>query len=792
MTQRFPEILAPVGGREQLESAVKAGADAVYLAGPSFGARSSAKNFSLEQLAEAIRYAHLHGVSVFVTVNTLILDSEMDAAMAFIDFLYRNDADAAIVQDIGLMRQIRAKYPDFPLHASTQMTFHNVAGVRYAKELGFTRVVLPREMNIEEIKLIAKEVDIELEVFIHGALCVSYSGMCLMSSYIGGRSGNRGSCAQPCRKKYSLYSLDEAHTYHLDDARVLSPKDLSASEYLEELLQIPKISLKIEGRLKDAYYVFNVVSAYKKQASGNATAAESQKQLAQSYNRGYTKGFLFGEGIVDYKAGEHTGHRGTFLGKVVETKNGSLVMKLSDDLSKGDEVQARFDDGSSVGARADKIEWNGKARDAVSSGSTVSIPFKHKLQRGTDLYKTYSAKMVSDIDVALHTDAKRWLLRMEVRVIPGQPAYLKANVIAFVDAMGVCDRNFWRKDSAADSNVDSNVDVNVDTYANSSTYSNTHSNTYSAEVLGTEVQAATGKGTDRDRLVEQFGKLGGTPFLLSMEESHFDIADAVFMPISEINRMRRKVVEDLTKMLERRYADRLERPDFSEQRVHLGGSEHEVSEGSKDFEATPSESESVQSESKSASSESKPQPPTSEKLLLPAVISSWDWGKYQSKVDEAKWVELSHVSQLAFQGLADKYVTSAYTVNVVNSRSVDFLRKSGVQRVEISPEIEPSWLDAYQEQNPSKGHSSFIHEISVVDTQSRSITLMRMAYCPVGAHFGGGQKCGLCRKYRFAIRDEKGVEFPLRLDPAHCTVEVLSPSPSQLRGKKMQVQNEDK
>lgn len=234
------ELLAPAGSMETLKAAVNAGANAVYLGGKQFGARRSAANFTEEEIINAIKYCHTRHVSVYVTVNTLIKEDEFSDAMAFVDFLYKNDVDAVILQDIGLLHAIKAKYEDLPCHASTQMTFHNSAGVLYAKRMGFSRVVLARELSFDEVKSIALSVDIELEVFVHGALCISYSGQCLMSSYIGGRSGNRGACAQPCRKHYTL--LNRSTGEAMEKAYLMSPKDLMTYAHLEQLKTLPNLS----------------------------------------------------------------------------------------------------------------------------------------------------------------------------------------------------------------------------------------------------------------------------------------------------------------------------------------------------------------------------------------------------------------------------------------------------------------------------------------------------------------------------------------------------------------------
>ena len=228
------ELLAPVGNKEALIGAINAGANAVYLAGKKFGARAFSNNFEEENLIDAIRYAHLRGVFVYVTVNTLIFDDEIEDLLKFTDVLVENHVDALIVQDLGMIDLMIRRYPMTDIHASTQMNIHNIKQVKFLKKLGVKRIVMARETPLSIIKQIKKNIDIELEVFVHGALCVSYSGNCLMSSMLGGRSGNRGECAQPCRLAYRLYKDNQMIS---NQSYLLSTKDLMTIEYIDQLIE---------------------------------------------------------------------------------------------------------------------------------------------------------------------------------------------------------------------------------------------------------------------------------------------------------------------------------------------------------------------------------------------------------------------------------------------------------------------------------------------------------------------------------------------------------------------------
>lgn len=282
----LPELLAPAGSMEALFAAVEAGADAVYLGGRLYGARAFAKNFDEEEIRTAVRYCHLYGVRVYVTVNTLLFDKELSDALRYLHFLYEAGVDAIISADLGLISLARRHLPDLEIHASTQMSLHNTEGVRFAEELGVTRAVVARECSLSDIRAIVDESPLQIEVFLHGALCVCHSGQCLFSSLVGGRSGNRGECAQPCRLPYNG-----------KDRYPLSLKDLSLSGHVRELIDLGVSSLKIEGRMKSPAYVYGVTSIYRRllDERRNATAEEN-RTLASLFSRGgFTDAYAVGK-----------------------------------------------------------------------------------------------------------------------------------------------------------------------------------------------------------------------------------------------------------------------------------------------------------------------------------------------------------------------------------------------------------------------------------------------------------------------------------------------------------------
>ncbi len=299
------EILAPGGSFKSLLTAIDSGADAVYFGGMRFGARANAANLSNDEIVQAVKYASLRGAKLYVTVNTLADDSELPEVFEFLKFCYVSGVDGVIVQDMGIVNMIRTHFPDFRLHASTQMSIHNLDGVLQAQRMGFDRVVLSRELSFDEIKYIADNSDVELEVFVHGALCMSYSGQCLFSSFLGGRSGNRGQCAQPCRLSYTLLDENE-NPISENDKYLLSLRDLCLVEHIEKLKMVGVTSLKIEGRMKSEAYVSAVCGIYKKYSDGGKVIEEDKRLLENIFSRqGFTQGYYnaeYGRDMLSYSS----------------------------------------------------------------------------------------------------------------------------------------------------------------------------------------------------------------------------------------------------------------------------------------------------------------------------------------------------------------------------------------------------------------------------------------------------------------------------------------------------------
>lgn len=341
-----PELLAPAGGPAALHAAVGSGADAVYLGLPAFNARRSADNFTLDGFAEACAYAHCRGARVYVALNTVILPDEMEEAVGLAREAWEAGADAFIVQDVGLAARLREAVPGVRLHSSTQMNVHSAAGIRAAARLGASRVTLARELflgEVEHLASVAREVGMEVEAFVHGALCVCYSGQCLMSSMIGGRSANRGACAQACRLPYEL--LCEGRPVASPGEHLLSPADLCAIDSLEDLVAAGVASFKIEGRMKAPEYVGTVVAAYRRvldavlaERAAQATD-EERTALASAFSRGFTTAYLLGERGNAMMSYQRPNNRGAFVGRVREVRDGRAFLALEQPLAPGDLVE---------------------------------------------------------------------------------------------------------------------------------------------------------------------------------------------------------------------------------------------------------------------------------------------------------------------------------------------------------------------------------------------------------------------------------------------------------------------
>ncbi|MEG1583717.1 MAG: peptidase U32 family protein, partial [Anaerovorax sp.] len=382
---KIPELLAPAGGFEQLRAAVENGADAVYMGGKLFNARMNAKNFEEEELYQALAYAHVRGVKLYITMNTLLFEEELEEAVSYAKELYEMGVDALILQDFGLAKLIRTYLPNMEIHLSTQGTIYNASGVSAAKEMGFQRVVLARETSLEEITEMTRENVAEIEIFVHGALCICYSGQCQMSREIGGRSGNRGSCGQPCRLPYSIYEEIKGKKVKVkDETFLLSPKDLCTIENLGAFAEAGVSSLKIEGRMKSPEYVATVTRIYRnyldiyREKGSYTVSPQDFKDLNQIFNRGgFTDGYLFGNHGEAMMSGALSKHQGIYLGKVLKNSTGNnyIQVDLEEPLSLGDGIEVRTPGLPGNVVTFLKIVEEGKGNAIKAGGKSIRTAF---------------------------------------------------------------------------------------------------------------------------------------------------------------------------------------------------------------------------------------------------------------------------------------------------------------------------------------------------------------------------------------------------------------------------------
>lgn len=520
MTCKKPELLAPAGNMACLHAAVQAGADAVYLGAEQFNARRGADNFTLDDLRTACDYAHLRGVRLYLTVNTAVLPREEKAAMELVRQAYRAGVDAFIVQDIGIAAEIARTLPDARVHASTQMNTHNEAGVRAVAALGAKRVTLARELSLQEIDHlagVAHELDMEVETFAHGALCVCYSGQCFMSSMVGGRSANRGMCAQACRLPYELHNRALSKGNKALDApgeHLLSPKDLCSVDLLGTLAALGVDSLKIEGRMKSPEYVSAVTSVYRavldracagEEPDPSVRATDEERQvLSEAFSRGFTTAYLEGKRGNDIMSYGRPNNRGVFIGRVGYAKGREVCIDTVEELHEGDVLEFW----TSKGHFAHVLEGFDYDREG-----RVRFDVAKRVNKGDRVFRVRNAQSAFVDDAALPKIAVSGSVSLRI----GQPLSIA----------------FWTKDGVR------------------------------AEAEGAAIEAARTKPVTEEEVREHVDRMGSTPFLL--DELEVDLEDGVGIGFSQLHKIRARALKNLEEELLAAYRartlERLPEPD---------------------------------------------------------------------------------------------------------------------------------------------------------------------------------------------------------------------------------------
>lgn len=527
----IPELLAPAGSIDALKAAVNAGADAVYISGKKFGARKFATNFNESEIEDGLKYAKLRGVKVYVTVNTLISDSQILSVAEYLIWLYKSGVDAVIIQDLGIACLAKEVVPDLDMHASTQMTIHNIPGVKWAYKFGFKRVILSRELGISEVKQIKKESKkIEIEIFAHGALCYSYSGQCLLSSFIGGRSGNKGMCAQPCRKKYILIEgkvdkfgrPSETKSIDIGDKYLLSTRDLAVYESLENIVHSKVDSLKIEGRMRSADYVGIVIKIYRKALDSLShgewkPSLEDISKLKLAFNRGFTGGYLTESHHKLVMSREAPGNRGLYIGRVqnYNEKTNTIVIKTENKfkIDRGDGI-AFLSPKKSNKPKDFKLHSNlsesyGMALETIPKykGDKLLLNVGQQVKVGSKLYLTRSISLNHEARAILKNTSQP---SIPIDIIMSWDDDLKANLSG----------KFMGFDG-----IEHEVNLKSDF----------------------KMEKALKKPLTTVQIENQLQKTGKTPFILGKVSIKYH--DDLFSPISKLNHFRREFLEKANTIL---------------------------------------------------------------------------------------------------------------------------------------------------------------------------------------------------------------------------------------------------
>lgn len=761
------ELMAPAGNEEALRAAVANGADAVYLGGQQFNARQFAENFTLQGIQEAVAYAHERGVKVYVTVNTLLKNSELEEALRYLYSLGESRVDGVIVQDLGLAWAARKLLPELKLIGSTQMTVTDAAGARFLHKMGLKRVVLARELSLEDIALIRKECDIELEVFIHGALCYSYSGQCLLSSLVGGRSGNRGRCAQPCRLPYTLVD-EKGREIEGGAEHLLSTRDLCTLELVPRLIEAGVNAFKIEGRMRRPEYVAVVTRAYRRAIDrflenprDFAVDPEDVRDIAQIFNRDFTNGYFLGDPGAEMMSYGRPSNRGIYLGRILaQEKKGFYRVKLETPLKRGDGVEVWVRRGGHPGLVIEDIRIDGRQVEEASAGSVVSLALPPAARPGDRVFKTSDAELLSRARRSYTSprEERKVPVTMEVWVAPGEPFKLR-----MTDSQG----NAGEAVSAVPAEI-------------------ARRHLLTEEVLRT-----------------QLDRLGNTPYELKDLKVH--LKGEAMVPLSVINQVRREAIATLAarrvagwprpvpsfrefdRALAVLLAERLG-PEVSPtgirekrevpalavavgdlggvaaameagaNRIYLSG---EVWQGKK----TPHPSELAQLLKSSARQEIS---------LIPALPRIWhevEIAEVQKKLEQLIQAGAQRflVGNLGGIQLLRQYGLIGwgdYTLNIFNDLSVRVLQFWGLEGVTLSPELNLKEI---------KGVAPFLPLEVVVHG---ALPLMVSAHCVLGARLGDkrpGVHCSApCRRGTFGLKDRLGLIFPVTVD-TRCRFYLYNP-----------------
>lgn len=746
------ELLAPAGSPAALHAAVRAGADAVYLGLEQFNARRGADNFTLETLREACRYAHTRGVSIYITLNTVALPSEIGAVMECARQAWRAGADAFIVQDIGIAHELSRTLPQAEIHASTQMNIHSAQGVEMAAQLGCSRVTLARELSVEEVAhlcAVASDLGMEVEIFGHGALCVCYSGQCLMSSMIGGRSANRGTCAQACRLPYELYVEGNPTASRAPGEHLLSPKDLCTIDMLPDLARAGVSSLKIEGRMKSPEYVYAVVSAYRAVLDRMAAAddgeafatREEQRALSEAFSRGFTTAYLTAERGNDMMSYQRPNNRGALVGRVSRIFDDALYLDATEQLAIGDLLEV----------------WTKKGRSlyevreiGAGKGSTVKLPIAagdkamRSVRSGDRVFRVRSAAAAYD-DSSLDP---RVPVTGRVTIRVGAPLKMEFSLASKKPRFDEERSQLQRQ--------------------------------MTGEAVGPVVEPARTKPLSREDVYDHVDRLGQTPFVLESLDIVLD--ETAGLGFSQIHKVRTQALEDLQNQLVAVYGER-KLPKVEERQY-----KHPVKQESPTVTCLVSNPACARAArragadaiyvsalsfkrgsavlaGKACDEVDQAGYPKQCILAMPTIDHDSLPGTREHALDSDIWQYASEGKPLfvdsagsLLRGLEmDCACEIGPHVPVMNRLALDVAARLGVKRVWLSPELNLAQIKAL-----SSGGTPVPLGITVIGAQELMIT----EHCLLMSQGPCNQQCDTCvrRQRGHYLKDRKGFEFPVVSD----------------------------
>lgn len=720
------ELLAPVGSFDALKAAVQNGANAVYLGGKDFSARASANNFDREELIEAVKYAHIRDVRVFVTTNTLIKQDEIEDFVEYAKFLYDIDVDALIMQDIGVAMLIHDLLPDFELHASTQMVAHSLEDVQYLESIGFKRVVLARELTVDEIKYICDNTNVDIEIFVHGALCVCYSGGCLMSSMIGNRSGNRGRCAQPCRQKYTMIDISTGEEIHSNGEYLLSTKDLNTIEDVDKIIETGVLSLKIEGRMKKPEYVATVINSYRNaideyQATKKVNiSTETMEDLYTIFNRKFTKGLILGEVGEDVMNSNVPNNQGLYVGKVVDynKKAKRLKIKLEGTLKKGDGINLG---GGTIG----RIIKGKEIAQIGYKGETIELDFIGEARKNQPVFKTSDTNLIDKAQKTYTQDKEfaKSLIDAEITIKLGEYPELK-----------LIDKN------------NNSVTVKGD------------------KLVEKALKVALGE----EKIETQIKKLGNTPY--ELDDLKINLDEGVSMPISLINQMRREAIELLDEaripVKDRAYKD--SKIKYSPKKYAKDtNSNSKIRVKINNIEALKSiinlDIDMIYYEDVATLEQAMAMATANNKKLIysaPRIVRNKEYKRLEKSNEYCKEnVQISALGQVKYYKENSENVSFDvdYYLNPFNSETINHYKKEGATTVCISQE-----LNIHEIKETTKYTDMEIETVAY-----GYIPMMLSEYCPMGVVARSCKKdkrCATCKESKYVLRDFKGEEYRISQD----------------------------